>query len=166
MKRNNASNVGSLLSGFAKDIALNRIHGYPDKTKVQEYLAKKVKEINEVLMEESSHYTKEEKQKYKEYQEYIEKKKKVIDDVTEKFSKTFQDLAEKRNVDHPKHYGGDTTYEVIKVLEAWELDFHLGNVVKYVARAGKKNKDTELQDLKKAKWYLERKIEKLQKDVE
>jgi len=166
MKRNNSASVGSLLSNFAKDITLNRIHGYPDKEKVQEYLSKKVKEINEDLMEESSHYTKEEKQKYKEYQEYIEKKKKVIDDVTKKFSKTFKDIAEKGNVDHPKHYGGDTTYEVIKVLEAWELDFHLGNVVKYVARAGKKNKDTELEDLKKAQWYLERKIEKLQKDVE
>jgi len=166
MKLNNGSNVGSLLSDFAKDITLNRIHGYPSREKIQEYLSKKVKEFNEDLMEESNHYTKEEKENYKDYQEFIEKKKKVINEVTEKFSKTFQDLDEKRNVDHPNHYGGDTTYEVIKVLEAWELDFHLGNVVKYVARAGKKNKDTELEDLKKAKWYLERKIEKLQKSKE
>ncbi len=42
----------------------------------------------------------------------------------------------------PEHYGGaDSTYEVFKVLEAWNLDkdFYLGNVIKYVARAGKKN---------------------------
>jgi hypothetical protein len=63
-------------------------------------------------------------------------------------------------INHPAHYGGDTTYEVIKVLEAWEIsDFCLGNTIKYVARAGKKGEDTLLQDLKKAAWYLERKIE-------
>lgn len=64
-------------------------------------------------------------------------------------------------IDHPSHYGGDTTYEAIKVIEAWELDFHLGNVVKYVSRCGKKTDDS-LQDLKKAKWYLDRKIKRLE----
>jgi len=58
-------------------------------------------------------------------------------------------------VNHPDHYGGDTTYEAIKVIEAWDLGFHLGNVVKYISRAGKKTKNTN-EDLKKAKWYLER----------
>jgi len=59
-------------------------------------------------------------------------------------------------VDHPDHYGGkENTYEAIKVIEAWDLGFHLGNVVKYVSRAGKKTKNTT-EDLKKAKWYLER----------
>lgn len=63
-------------------------------------------------------------------------------------------------VDHPSYYGGeDNPYEAIKVIEAWGLDFHLGNVVKYVSRAGKKNPDTEMQDLEKALWYLERAIE-------
>ena len=67
-------------------------------------------------------------------------------------------------VNHPNHYGGeDNPYEVIKVIEAWDLNFHLGNTVKYVARAGKKNKDEELQDLKKALWYLEREISNLEK---
>lgn len=65
-------------------------------------------------------------------------------------------------VDHPDHYGGaDNPYEAIKVVEAWELDFHLGNVVKYVSRAGKKG--DALEDLKKARWYLERKIANLEK---
>lgn len=65
-------------------------------------------------------------------------------------------------VNNPKHYGGaDNPYEAIKVIEACELDFHLGNTVKYVLRAGKKNKDKEIEDLEKAKWYLDRKIQNL-----
>jgi len=66
-------------------------------------------------------------------------------------------------VNHPAHYGGeDNVYEVIKVIEAWELDFHLGNTVKYISRAGKKGSDKELQDLKKALWYLQRKIDNIE----
>ena len=63
-------------------------------------------------------------------------------------------------VNHPKHYGGkDNLYEVIKVIEAWELDFHLGNTIKYIARA--RSKGAELQDLEKALWYLQRKIDNI-----
>jgi hypothetical protein len=66
-------------------------------------------------------------------------------------------------VNHPNHYGGeDNPYEAIKVIEAWDLDFHLGNTVKYISRAGKKEADKELQDLKKSLWYLERKIQILE----
>lgn len=61
-------------------------------------------------------------------------------------------------VNNPKHYGGDTTYEAIKVIEAWELNFHLGNVIKYISRAGKKDLTKTKEDLLKAKWYLERYI--------
>jgi hypothetical protein len=53
----------------------------------------------------------------------------------------------------PNHYGGkDNPYEVFNVLEAWKLDkdFYLGNVIKYLARAGKKNKSTEKEDLTKS----------------
>jgi hypothetical protein len=65
-------------------------------------------------------------------------------------------------VDHPPHYGGgDNPYEVIKVLEAWDLDFHLGNTVKYIARAGKKSPKTRIEDLEKALWYLHRKVQML-----
>jgi hypothetical protein len=64
-------------------------------------------------------------------------------------------------VNHPPHYGGkEDPYEAIKVVEAWALDFHLGNVVKYVSRAGKKG--DALEDLKKARWYLDRKIAMLE----
>ena len=68
----------------------------------------------------------------------------------------------KEMVNHPNHYGGvDNPYEAIKVIEAWDLDFHLGNAVKYISRAGKKQQDKELEDLLKAKWYLDRKIQNL-----
>lgn len=63
-------------------------------------------------------------------------------------------------IDHPKHYGGDTTYEAIKVIEAWDLGFALGNAVKYICRAGKKSNNA-LEDLRKAQWYLNREIERL-----
>lgn len=62
---------------------------------------------------------------------------------------------------HPEHYGGDTPYEVIKVIDAWELDFQLGNAVKYIARAGKKDPSKEIEDLKKAQFYIELKLKKL-----
>lgn len=68
-------------------------------------------------------------------------------------------------IDHPRHYGGaDNPYEAIKVIEAWELDFCLGNTVKYISRAGRKDKDREIEDLRKAQWYLERRIQQLQKE--
>lgn len=67
-------------------------------------------------------------------------------------------------VNNPEHYGGATNiYEAIKVIESWDLDFHLGNTVKYISRAGKKNPEKELEDLKKAAWYLQRKIDNLTK---
>jgi hypothetical protein len=67
-------------------------------------------------------------------------------------------------VDHPAHYGGaDNPYEAIKVIEAWELGFCLGNTVKYIARAGKKT--DKLEDLKKARWYLDREISQAEKGL-
>lgn len=73
-------------------------------------------------------------------------------------------------VHHPTHYGGDTVYEAIKVIEAWQLGFNLGNTVKYIARAGKKpdpnltlaGRHPALGDLRKAAWYLSREIEWLE----
>lgn len=71
-------------------------------------------------------------------------------------------MADQREaVNHPAHYGGaGNPFEVIEVIEEWSLGFHLGNVVKYVARAGKKG--NALEDLKKAQWYLSRLIQKLE----
>lgn len=66
-------------------------------------------------------------------------------------------------VNHPAHYGGDgNVYEAILVIEAWRLDFCLGNTVKYICRAGKKGE--AIEDLKKARWYLDRRIQQLEKE--
>lgn len=65
------------------------------------------------------------------------------------------------NIDHPSYYGSDTTYETIKVIEAWQLDFCLGNAVKYISRAGKKDPNKEIEDLQKAMWYIQRRIDQL-----
>ena len=76
-----------------------------------------------------------------------------------------EDHASVGMVNNPKHYGGaDNPYEAIKVIEAWDLDFNLGNVVKYIARAGKKDEWKYLEDLEKAAWYLNRAIENKKKD--
>ncbi len=65
-------------------------------------------------------------------------------------------------INHPSHYA-DGKIEVIDFIEDKKLNFNLGNVVKYVARAGKKDKSKELEDLKKALWYLEREISNYEK---
>ena len=64
---------------------------------------------------------------------------------------------DKTVINHPQRYGGDTTYECIKVLKAWMSNeefngFCKGNVLKYLSRAGKK--DDLIQEYKKAEWYL------------
>ncbi len=66
-------------------------------------------------------------------------------------------------VNHPNHYGGENNpYEAIKVIEAWDLGFNLGNTVKYISRAGKKI--NTLEDLEKASWYINREINKLKNE--
>lgn len=60
--------------------------------------------------------------------------------------------------DSPLYYGGsDSPTECIKVIEAWGLGFNLGNVLKYICRAGLKD-GRLVEDLKKAKYYIEREI--------
>jgi uncharacterized protein DUF3310 len=63
-------------------------------------------------------------------------------------------------VNHPAHYNVGKI-EVIDAIEDWALGFHLGNVVKYCARADRKGKP--LEDLKKAHWYLTREIARREK---
>lgn len=74
-------------------------------------------------------------------------------------------MSNKEMVSHPSHYGGaDNPYEVIKVAEAWGLDkdAYLFNVIKYIGRSGKKDNNPPVQDLKKALFYLERRIKVLE----
>lgn len=66
------------------------------------------------------------------------------------------------NVNHPQHYKTDSGLEAITVIEAFFIgNYLLGNVFKYIARAGKKN--DRLEDLKKARWYLDREINRIEK---
>lgn len=73
------------------------------------------------------------------------------------------DFEQKEQVNHPSHYNIGKI-EVADAIYDWKLDFFRGNVVKYVARAGHKDPTKELEDLKKAKWYLEYSISMLEKE--
>jgi len=66
-------------------------------------------------------------------------------------------------VNHPSHYTAYSGLEVIDLTE--QMNFCRGNAVKYICRAGKKSKETEVQDLEKAIWYLNREIERIKKDI-
>lgn len=66
-------------------------------------------------------------------------------------------------VNHPSHYT-DGKIEVYDFIEDKGLNFHRGNAVKYIARAGKKNPAKEVEDLKKAVWYLNREIQRMERD--
>lgn len=75
------------------------------------------------------------------------------------------------SVNHPSHYTEGRKYEPIKVIQDWKLDFCLGNTVKYISRAGRKGSaamsdiDKEIQDLEKAKFYLEYRINELKESL-
>lgn len=66
-------------------------------------------------------------------------------------------------VNHPSHYTW-SSIEPIDAIEAWQLPYHLGNVVKYVSRAGHKDKSKTIEDLRKANWYLSRYINNLEQE--
>lgn len=72
------------------------------------------------------------------------------------------------SIDHPDYYGGDTPYEVIKVIEAWGLhkDGHIMTAVTYLARAGKKAEEEYTKDLAKAIWYIQRRIDQVEQEEE
>ena len=65
------------------------------------------------------------------------------------------------SVNHPSHYTNGKI-EVIDFIEDKELGFHLGNAVKYISRAGRKNPDKIVEDLQKAVWYINREIGRLE----
>ena len=73
---------------------------------------------------------------------------------------TTDDEDKKEMVNHPSHY--NQGIEAIDYIESHKMNFCIGNVIKYITRA--KHKGTELQDLKKASWYLNREIERLEKE--
>ena len=91
--------------------------------------------------------------------------KEAVEDAVKTTCEEFEERAEKAGwtckppkkemVDHPNHYQGKR-FEVIDIIEDYDLGFNLGNAIKYILRAG--HKDAYEQDLKKAIWYLEREI--------
>jgi len=82
-----------------------------------------------------------------------------ITDLPEvKKESAFKEMADAIN--HPSHYTHYKGVEVIDITE--QLNFNRGNAVKYISRAGFKNEDTEIQDLEKAKWYVEREMSRVE----
>lgn len=79
----------------------------------------------------------------------------VAKEVLSQLSSSLDSLARYEAVDHPSHYNSGAI-EVIDAIEDWNLDFNAGNVVKYVARH--EHKANPIEDLKKARWYLDRLI--------
>ena len=82
---------------------------------------------------------------------------KINDIFGGEFMLTFE-IEEKEMVDHPSHY--NQGIETIEYIESWSMNFNTGNVIKYVTRAG--YKDNQLEDLKKAMWYLQREIDRIE----
>lgn len=77
-------------------------------------------------------------------------------------ARTAEEIAsDYETVRHPAHYGGDTTYETLKVIQAWALGFEIGTVVKHLSRAGKKPGADYLEDLEKAQFYLQAEIDRV-----
>ena len=63
------------------------------------------------------------------------------------------------NINHPAHYAEDREIEPIALIEDWDLSFSLGNAIKYISRAGRKDAEKIVEDLKKAIWYINREKE-------
>lgn len=79
----------------------------------------------------------------------------VMQTIAEKITQTFAESKKEDVINHPSHYTRGKI-EVIDFIEDQQLPYHLGNVIKYIARAGYKG--DKLEDLKKARWYLDRYI--------
>ena len=60
-------------------------------------------------------------------------------------------------VEAPSHYTEGRSFEPVSVIEDWKLDYHLGNALKYISRAGRKG--NIIQDIEKAIWYLRRRLD-------
>ena len=77
--------------------------------------------------------------------------------LTNLLDATMHLVEEPSSIDHPNHYRAASGVEAIDAIEAWDLNFNLGNVVKYVCRAGLKAGNPK-EDLEKALWYLQREL--------
>ncbi len=82
-----------------------------------------------------------------------EEKASALEEEERDRRRALEGIAQREAVNHPSHYN-QGNIEVIDAIEDWGLDFNAGNVVKYVARH--QHKTEPLEDLKKARWYLDR----------
>lgn len=81
--------------------------------------------------------------------------------VAKEFEDTERHMSKQEDtIDHPNYYNSGSI-EAIEVIDDWDLGFCLGNAVKYIARAGKKNPEKKIEDLNKAIWYIQHEIEKV-----
>lgn len=80
---------------------------------------------------------------------------KYIPEIESTLFSTFPSSVNEK-INHPDHYKGNK-FEVIDIIDDFDLNFCLGNAIKYILRAGKK--DDRIQDLKKAIWYINREIQ-------
>lgn len=95
------------------------------------------------------------------YSKVPKKKEEVVQIIEEAITQTVA-LPKEDVINHPSHYTRGKI-EVIDFIEDQQLPYHLGNVIKYIARAG--HKGDKLEDLKKAQWYLNRYIRTLEKGI-
>jgi hypothetical protein len=105
-------------------------------------------------------YTKGKKDKPKNKVQFKSPRSRLINDLFQ-MKKAVDEVEKKATTDlvnHPPHYksGG---IETIDFIEAKDLNYRLGNVIKYVSRCGKKVDSDPLEDLRKARWYLDREIQ-------
>ena len=84
---------------------------------------------------------------------FREEKARALEEQERDRRRALESIAQREAVNHPPHYN-QGNIEVIDAIEDWGLDFNAGNVIKYVARH--KHKAEPLEDLKKARWYLDR----------
>lgn len=83
---------------------------------------------------------------------------KVLEEHQKEFKKSKDDVIDiEDKVNHPSYYNVGNI-EVIDYIQDKKLGFCLGNAIKYISRAGLKNKNTKVEDLTKAIWYIEREI--------
>lgn len=82
------------------------------------------------------------------------------------WEKVKEEVKEEDIIGHPNHYCAGRKYEPKDVIRDWNLNFNLGNAVKYISRNGRKDGNSSLQDLKKARQYLDFEIEYLEGGLE
>ena len=122
--------------------------------KLIETISKNMEEVFKAIEKEKAEKMATKKKTSNEEEEYIIPEEKIK-----------EMMKQKENVNHPSWYGSkDDPYETIKVIQAWGLNFPLGNAIKYISRAGKKDPTKTVEDLRKALFYIQYEIDRIERD--